>query len=81
MGLVVAEVTGDADCVVRGGDGEVVVGAGSVVGRVSGAELQDVAVPRWREADLIVGEAGATAAPIEPSEAESLDTSTERIDK
>lgn len=52
---------------------------------VSGAELQDVAVPRGREADLVVGEAGRprpprpsvpATAPIEPRDAESLDAST-----
>jgi hypothetical protein len=48
-----------------------------VVGRVSGAELQDVAVPRGREADFVIGEAGvAVVPPIEASEADSLDAST-----
>jgi hypothetical protein len=47
---------------------------------VSGAELQHVAVTRWREADLVVGEAGApAAAPIEPSEADSLEASALRL--
>lgn len=53
---------------------------------VSWTELQDVAVPRGRETDLVVGEAGRSrppcpsipaTAPIEPRDAESLDASTE----
>lgn len=48
-----------------------------MVGRVSGTELQDVAVTRWREANFVVGEPGATTTPpIEPSEADSLEAST-----
>lgn len=55
---------------------------------VSVTEVQDVAVPRGREADLVVGESGSPraprasvpdTAPIDPRDAESLDASTTNI--
>lgn len=57
---------------------------------MSGAELQDVAVPRGRQADFVVGESGrcglmlladARWVPIVPSEAESLNASTKWLER
>lgn len=49
-----------------------------MVGRVSGAELQDIAVAGWREADFVVGKACVSAVTsIDPNEADSLGASTD----